>query len=90
MGGAGSSLDLHGETLGALNGTEEITAFDKFVCRVGLCKIINRRRIKGHLKQSFYVKFNLKFCKMDNAATRQFVLAALCPVASLIGLEISC
>lgn len=77
MGGAGSSLDLHGETFGALNVTEEITAFNKSVCRIGLCKVINRRRTKGHLKQSFYVKFNLKFCKTDNAAIRQFVLAVL-------------
>lgn len=51
MGGVGSSLDFHGETFGALNVTEEITVFDKFVCRVGLCKVINRRPIKGHVKQ---------------------------------------
>lgn len=77
MGGVGSSLDLHGETFGALNVTEEMTVFDKFVCWVGLCKVINRRPIKGHLKQSFYVKFNLKFCKMASAAKTQFVLAVL-------------
>lgn len=51
--------------------------FDKFVCRVGLCEVVNRRPIKGHLRQSFYMEFNLKFCKMDGAATKQFVLAAL-------------
>lgn len=77
MGGVGSALDLHGEMFGALNATEEITVFDKFVSRVGLCKVINRSPIMGHLKQSFYVKFNLKFCKMDSAATTQFVLATL-------------
>lgn len=77
MEGDGSSLDLHGETFGVLNVTGEISVFDKFVCRVGLCKVVNRRPIKGHLRQSFYVKFNLKLCKMDGAATTQIVLAAL-------------
>lgn len=48
-----------------LNITEEI---DKFLCYVGLCQVINRRPIKGHLKLRFYVRFNLKFCKMDSAA----------------------
>lgn len=51
MGRVGSAHDLHGETFGALNVTEEITVFNKFVCRVGLCEVINRRPIKGHLKQ---------------------------------------
>lgn len=60
-----------------LNVTEEITVFDKFLCWVQFCKVINRRPIKGHLKLRFYVKFNLKFRKMDRATKMPFVLATL-------------
>lgn len=75
-----------------LNVIEEITVFDRFLCWVGLCEVINRRPIKGHLMLRFYVKFNLKFRKMDSATKMQFVLATLSVffMVSLIGLEISC